>query len=249
MEQNLIISLATYSLRFPTLPKVLNSLVNQSMKPWKIVVNMDDVDVKNITPEIQEYLDRDDFELILSPDAIRPHKKYYYTMLKYRKNPIITVDDDMIYNTDMVQSLYQSYKEHPDCISAMETVLVGFHINGKPKLKTSWKFHQIIEEPTHSIVAEGVGGVLYPPNILQLKKNQKFEMYDFICEDDLYLKMLEVKKDIKVITAKSLMNLGQRGIHIKEGQEKALVNNNSQTGSKEYIDKIPPEIWEKIKQG
>ena len=55
MEQNVIISLATYSLRFPTLPKVLNSLVNQSMKPWKIVVNMDDVDVKNITPEIQEY--------------------------------------------------------------------------------------------------------------------------------------------------------------------------------------------------
>lgn len=249
MEDKIIISLATYNLRFPTLPMVFESLLNQTMKPWKIVVNMDDVDVENITPEIQKYLDLDMFELILSPDAIRPHKKYYYTMLKYRKNPIITVDDDMIYKPDMVQSLYQSYKEHPDCISAMETVLVGFHVNGTPKLKTSWKFHQIVEEPTHSIVAEGVGGILYPPNILHIKKNQKYEMYDFICEDDLYLKMLEVKNDIKVITAKSIMCLGQRGYSIKEGQERALVKTNTQTGSKEYIDKIPPEIWEKIRKG
>lgn len=247
MEDKVIVSLATYSKRFATLPIVFESLLNQTIKPFRIVVVLDKDDIDKITPEMQKYFDMDMFEVIITDDNIRPHKKYFYTMLKYRKNPIITVDDDCEYNPDMIESLFRTYKEHPDCVCALETVKVGFHVNGTPKLKTSWKFHTFeFDTPTYKLVAEGIGGVLYPPNILKLKKSMLTEIYQFTNEDDLYLKMVEVRNGIKVITAKAIDGK-QRGKQLQCGKDYGLYKLNNITGSAEYINKIPKDIWDKIR--
>lgn len=247
MEDKIIVSLTTYYKRFETLPIVLESLLCQTVKPFKIVVVLDKDDVSRITSEMQKYFDLDIFDVIITDDNIRPHKKYFYTMLKYRKNPIITVDDDCEYNHDMIESLYRTYKEHPDCVCGLETAKVGFHVNGTPKLKTSWKFHTFeYDEPSFQLVAEGIGGILYPPNILKMKKSQLSEIYQFTNEDDLYLKMVEVRNGIKVITAKAIEGK-QRGKQLECGKEYGLYKLNNATGSAEYINKIPKEIWEKIR--
>lgn len=244
----LIVSMTSFRDRFKNLPLVFGSLLNQTMKPKKIVVVLDDVDVPYITREMQDYFDRDDFEVIITADDIRPHKKYYYAMQKYRKDIIITVDDDVLYHPDMVASLYSSYLKYPECVHGMVCACVRFHINDRPKLKTSWYFnYKDITEPTYRLVAEGIGGVLYPPNILNIKKRNIDDIREFLTEDDLYLKKLEVEKGIRVVYAPSVLGYAQRPVQLKEGQERALYRINGKTGSKEYIDKIPMPVWNKIR--
>ena len=58
-----------------------------------------------------------DIELLNAKEDILGHKKYFYTMQKYKDLPIITVDDDSIYSKDLVQLLYDNYKKYPHCIS------------------------------------------------------------------------------------------------------------------------------------
>ena len=62
-----------------------------------------------------------DIELLNAKEDILGHKKYFYTMQKYKDLPIITVDDDSIYSKDLVQLLYDNYKKYPQCISGMKT--------------------------------------------------------------------------------------------------------------------------------
>ena len=62
-----------------------------------------------------------DIELLTAKEDILGHKKYFYTMQKYKDLPIITVDDDSIYSKDLVQLLYDNYKKYPRCISGMKT--------------------------------------------------------------------------------------------------------------------------------
>ena len=62
-----------------------------------------------------------DIELLNAKEDILGHKKYFYTMQKYKDLPIITVDDDSIYSKDLVQLLYDNYKKYPHCISGMKT--------------------------------------------------------------------------------------------------------------------------------
>jgi len=39
---------------------------------------------------------------LIADEDLKPHKKYYYVMLKHRSVPIITVDDDLAYDDDLV---------------------------------------------------------------------------------------------------------------------------------------------------
>ena len=62
-----------------------------------------------------------DIELLTAKEDLLGHKKYFYTMQKYKDLPIITVDDDSIYSKDLIQLLYDNYKKHPNCVSGMKT--------------------------------------------------------------------------------------------------------------------------------
>ena len=75
-------------------------------------------DVKYINNYIQSLIDKNIIELIIVNIDIKPHKKYYYTMQKYRNHPKITVDDDIIYENTTIESLLKSYLLYPNYISA-----------------------------------------------------------------------------------------------------------------------------------
>ena len=54
-------------------------------------------DVKYINKYIQNLFDKNIIELTVINIDIKSHKKYFYSMQKYRNYPIITVDDDIVY--------------------------------------------------------------------------------------------------------------------------------------------------------
>ena len=193
MRQNkILISLTSYQKRFIFLPTVIKSLRRQTMIPKKIVLVLSKKDIKNYKLKING------IDIIVVNRDLKPHKKYYYTMLKYREYAIVTVDDDIIYCRNMLKSLYNSYINHPNIVSGRRGHLMKYKKNGELKKYISWNFsYNRITEGNYDIFFTGVGGVLYPPDILNIDEKNLNIIKETILGDDITLKFLEVNKGIE----------------------------------------------------
>ena len=191
-QKKILISLTSYKGRFNFLPKVIKSLRRQSIIPNKIVLILTEKDFKSYNLKING------IDIITVKEDLRPHKKYYYTMIKYPEYAIVTVDDDIEYCKDTLKSLYNSYIEHPNVVSGRRGHLMRYKKNGELKNYTFWtKEQKSIKDASYDIFLTGVGGVLYPPDILNINEKSLKIIKETITNDDFALKYFEVIKGIE----------------------------------------------------
>lgn len=194
-----IVSITSYRQRLPFIRTTLNSIYNQTVKADKIVLTLYKDDVSFIPSLVQKDISEGKLELIVCDEDIKSHTKYYFVMRKYPNDIIITIDDDLIYPNDMISSLLESYKKHPNCISARRV-----HKIIKGEKYCNWEHEcKDILEPSMVLFATGCGGVLYPPNILEIDLLDKNDIVGCIYADDILLKHIQYKKGIKVVWAKN----------------------------------------------
>jgi choline kinase len=227
-EKNVIVSFTTYKNRLLTkaVNEMINSLMKQSIYPFKIVMTLYKDDVKYVNKYIQSLIDKKIIELIVANIDLKPHNKYFYTMKKYRNHPIITVDDDIVYEKTTVESLLNSYLLYPNYISARRVHKMLFDKNNKLMSYANWtKEYNKELKPSFNLFATGVGGVLYPPNILNINDDLIPEIKKCLNADDIYLKYLEIKKKIKTIYVKNNKPIGYPNYN-SDVQEKALYKLN-----------------------
>jgi hypothetical protein len=74
-----------------------------------------------------------------------------------------------------------------------------YNKDGSAKNYREWKHEYRQEEPSFDLLATGVGGVLYPPNILKIDSSDIQEILEkSLTADDLFLKFKENNLGIKV---------------------------------------------------
>lgn len=184
----IIISLTSFKPRLPFIGMCLETLYNQSLKADKIVLTLYKNDVRYIPFNVKRDIESGKLELLICDEDIKSHKKYYYVMQKYPNDIIITVDDDMLYEDDIVSSLYETYLKYPDCVCGRRC----HKINGC--FYKDWiKECSTVLEPSMEIMASGNGGILYPPNILKIEELDINTIYDCINSDDILLKWIQKK--------------------------------------------------------
>ena len=72
-----------------------------------------------------------------------------------------------------------------------------------------WKIECLsILKPFFDLLATGVGGVIYPPNIFNLNLNDISKIYLSLFTDDIYLKFLQIQKGIEVVLVKNNKPIG-----------------------------------------
>ena len=192
-QNKILISLTSYKKRFIFLPTVIKSLRNQSMAPNKIVLVLSKNDMKHYKIKMNG------IDIITVNEDLKPHKKYFYTMLKYPEYAIITVDDDIIYCKNMLKSLYNSYINHPNIVSGRRGHLMRYKKNGELYKYVSWYYeYKGIIKANYDIFFTGVGGVLYPPDILNINRKYLKIIEETMLVDDITLKYFEINKGIEV---------------------------------------------------
>ena len=122
----------------------------------------------------------------------------------WKQIPIITIDDDVIYDDDLVQSLYDSYKEFPNCVSARRVHRMTYSSNNKLLPYRQWIYEDksIYKTPSKQLFATGCGGILYPENCLNISTNDLTQIKLALNADDIFLKKKEQVLDILVVHAK-----------------------------------------------
>ena len=229
-----MISLTSFPKRFPELDLCLKSLFNQKTKADRIVLWLGNdasaEDVENLRSRFSEFgleVFRDEENNYFS------HKKYYYAMRDFSDSVVVTADDDLIYPSDWLGSLYRSYLEHPDCISARRVCRITWDEYGNPKPYVSWPGEVKARVPSHELVATTGAGALFPPGCLGSEVlNSEVFMSKARTADDLWLKIMAVRSGIRIAWAENTMIMPTT---INLNQDEELANENVRNGKNDVI--------------
>ncbi len=159
---HLVVSLTSYSKRFPTLELTLRRILQQSIQPDEIVLWLTDEDKRQL-PEGVLALQRCGIIIRVSRD-LRSYKKIIPAFEHYANSYVITLDDDTAYPLDTIEPLVANYRS-PGEILCRRANRVTFDESGNPKPYNQWQF-ETPHETGLDLVATGVGGILYPPHAL-----------------------------------------------------------------------------------
>lgn len=157
-ECQIIVSLTSYEDRFADLPITLYSLLNQSVKPDKIILWLSDEykDLTELPYEITQFI-KNGLEIRFVKD-IGSYTKAIYSFKEFQNSIIVTADDDIYYPNDWLKKLYLSYIAHPEDIHVHRAHRVNLILPYE-----NWAKHVKEESARFDNFLTGVGGVLYPP--------------------------------------------------------------------------------------
>ena len=199
-----VVSMTTYKPRLQKSNIVdhVKSLLMQDTKlNFKFVITLYKDDLQYVPAELMYMLrSYKNMELIVAKENLRPHLKYFYTMLKYRDVPIITVDDDVRYENNLFQKLYDNYQKYPNCVSARRVHKIRYNYSGAAINYNAWIYeYKRNSGPSMDLLATGVGGVLYPPNILKMDEKEIDIIKNLaLTADDIYLRYRENQLGVMV---------------------------------------------------
>lgn len=202
---SVVISLTSYPKRFEKIGLCLKSLIQQTIKPDKIIVYLgSDSDETDITDEMKEYIKYGIEYRIDKEVNLMPHKKYYYAMREYPDSIIVTADDDVIYPKNWLESLLKTHQKYPEAVCARRVHLIGIR-GGRILPYNEWTDQiRTVLKPSMQLIAIGNGGVLYPPNCFD---DEAFNIDEIkktcLKADDLWLKCMEIRNQIPVVWVKN----------------------------------------------
>lgn len=169
-REKIIVSLTSFPGRIGLVYLTVQSILNQKkVKPDEIQLWL----AESQFPTKEEELPKQLLELksyglsIKWCDDIRSYKKLIPVLTEYPDEIIVTTDDDVFYRRDWLQKLYESYKEEPLCIHCHRAT--KFYLDESGNFKTIPGGYSFYEEPSFLNKLVGIGGVLYPPNVLSKK--------------------------------------------------------------------------------
>jgi hypothetical protein len=143
-KPDLIVSLTTWKPRIQSgsFLKSLESIINQDFPgKFKIVLTLFKDDEKFLSEEQRNFLNKNGVEIFVSNINLRPHLKYFFTMQRYRKFPVVTVDDDNVYSGDLLKTLFDDYKKFGNkYVYSCRTHRITRDKDGNVQKYRSWKF-------------------------------------------------------------------------------------------------------------
>lgn len=238
LDAELIVSLTSYPKRFDILPTTINSLLNQTVAPDRIILWLYREDFDLLPTSVREF-ERRGLQILLINEDWKSYKKIIPTLLKFPDTYIITCDDDILYKPTLIEELVDSHQNLGGPI-AQRGHIVQINSDGKIEPYLNWmnltppkdyyEFGSTLVFPT------GAGGVLYPPNcfvdnVTDMKKALE------LCPtaDDIWLYFMAIQNgsyfsligdrgmiDLNTSSTGSLWEINSRGAN--DTQLESLIN-------------------------
>lgn len=202
-SSNVIVSLTSFPERINTVWITITTILHQTIKPSKIILWLASEQFVNGERDLPEnLLSLKEYGLTIRfCDNLYPHKKYFYTM---RENPdaiVITVDDDVFYPEYLIEELLKEAKKHPKTVCCTWAHRIVIDNSGNIAPYEQWE-HGVTNsnQPEIHILPVGIGGVLYPPHVLDERVFDKKKIFEIALKtDDLWLKTMEILKETKAV--------------------------------------------------
>ncbi|MEI4935103.1 hypothetical protein ACV1D8_14740 [Aeromonas caviae] len=184
--ENLVVSLTTYSKRIFSVHLTIESLLNQTKMPNKLILWLaeDEFNDDNLPLVLVKQKERG-LTVNFCKD-IKSYKKLIPTLDDYADDAIVTVDDDVIYPYDFLEKLHRTHLSAPDCVCYYRGHKMKFLNVDTPAPYTTWLHCWEGIEKEIDVLPTGIGGVLYPPKCF----------HDDVTNESLFMKLAPHGDDI-----------------------------------------------------
>ena len=189
-KEKLIVSLTTFPQRIYDIDVVLFSLLNQTVKPDKIILWLSREEFPNLEKDIPPYiLNMQKFGIDIEfCNNLYSYNKIIHSLKKYPNDLIVVADDDVYYEYNWLEKLYNAYLENPNYIHCHRVHKIEFDENGNVLPYNKWT--QCLESSNANISFDNfitnVGGALYKLELL----------YKDIFNDKLFMELCPKADDI-----------------------------------------------------
>lgn len=205
--KQVIVSFTSYPARISGITRVLDSLVSQTCKPYKIILYLSEEQFEGRKVPVDfSFYSAFGFEIHWCQGDMKSHKKYLYALQEYPDDYVITVDDDFYYDCFMIEDFVRNIDRFPGCVLSRRSHLITSDREGNIASYQKWwdKCLHYVDVPRMDLFAVGCGGVLYPPHIFKPEVFHS-EYITRYCPyaDDIWLKIMEVLSDVPVVQVKT----------------------------------------------
>lgn len=170
-KQQVVISMTSFPAAIVYAEQAVRSLLNGNVLPDKLVLYVTlSQFAENEMPSTLLALANENpiFEIRNYDRDIRSYRKLIPALTDFPDAIIVTVDDDVFYNKNMLKELLDLHREIPNAILAHRAKLIKCGRPYKEWKKYRW-YHFLFKRIHRSFlnIQTGVGGVLYPPHSLK----------------------------------------------------------------------------------
>jgi hypothetical protein len=224
-----VISLTSHPARFNTLSQTLNSLLVQRLIAKNIYLNIAQEDLGKL-PDSVKNLASSGLIKINTCEDLGPGKKLIPTLKLERSLPIIVVDDDLIFETDLTLKLMIAHHLSPGTIIASRVHKIIHTPEGKISAYINWqKNYSLSDGPSMDLFATSGAGTLYKAEFFHSDVTDEKTYTELAFHTDDLWWFIQSKR----IGTKTKRLLGQSILNFIDGtQDDGLWNN----GNKERND-------------
>lgn len=223
----IIASLTSFPERITLVAETIKSLLLQTVKPDMLILWLAEEQFPNKEKDLPpELLNLRQYGLTIDwCNDIRSYKKLIPALKKYPEDIIITFDDDIYYDKNVIELLYNSYQLEPTSIHTNRASRFCKNKDSMKFCKNSRLYWTRYKKSSFKNSIIGCGGVLYPPNSLYSDTTREDLFKDIVpTQDDLWFWAMAVLAGTKI---KVVASYDMQIATIKEAQAYGLCKLNA----------------------
>ena len=164
-DHEVVVSLTSYRNRIYDVSLVIESIMQGTVKPNRIVLWLSEEEFKEKKhPKALEMQKSRGLQVEYCED-IRSYKKLIPSLIMFPDTCIVTIDDDVLYEYDFLERMLEAHRIHPKAACGTRVHKIKLGNDGRPLSYMDWDWYTTevgIESPLY--FPTGVGGILYPPH-------------------------------------------------------------------------------------
>lgn len=209
VESSIIVSLTSIPDRIYDIHFTLYSLLNQSLKPEKVILWL----AKEQFPRKEKDIPKTVLGLkknglvIKWCEDIKSFKKLIPSLREFPDKYIVTADDDLYYPNNWLENIWKQHKKYPNTIISSRSRKIVFDENNEFCEYHQWKLSSHEEKPSYlNFPTNGAGTLFYPNSLSKEVFNQ--DLFLKICNssDDIWFWAMMILNKTKISVVETPMN-------------------------------------------
>lgn len=198
-DHEVIVSLTTYGKRLYDVATTVESIMQGSVLPNRLILWLEEGLKGTELPVSLRRQQERGLQIEYCKD-LRSYKKLIPALKAYPEAVIVTLDDDLLYESDLLENLLRCYKQYPNAICASRIHEITLDEEGIPNEYSKWNW---CAWPLHAsplnFFTSG-GGTLFPPHCFDVEVFNE-EVFMSICQyaDDIWFNAMARKNGTPIV--------------------------------------------------
>lgn len=246
----IIVSFTTFSVRAKHLTPVLNSIINQTVKPDEVRCYTE-LTIDDFPPNIKKLMDKCNLKLYPAKAEDKGYKKLLYIVRDTWKREdviIITIDDDWLYRPTLIAELLDVHEKYPNAVvcDRGKKICQNSGYGGWPRNRGTMK------KPHETMIYSGSGCLFRPTMFNDSFFDGEERMKCAPTADDLWWTIQCIMAGTPVLTLSSRTHNCKEIVHIPNDVKLYHINRTQNIIQWNKLvnyakNKYRIDIWKKIK--